>query len=73
MSSGKTLKAAGFFFISCSFSDAFKFKKQATRYIFIKIDLALLRSSFNFTRRRLPLSQLSLGKDFAAKEILTLN
>lgn len=63
---GKTLKAAGLF-ISCSFNDIFKFKKQATRYVFIKIDLVLLRSSFYFTGRRLPLSQLSLGKDFAAK------
>lgn len=69
---GKTLKAAGVC-IPCSFSDAFKFKKQATSYVFIKIDLVLLRSSFYFTRRRLPLSQLSPGKDFAAKEILNLN
>lgn len=68
----KTLKAASFFLfpaVLVTFSNL----KNKPIDLSIKIDLVLLRSSFYFTRRQLPLSQRSLGKDFAAKEILTLN
>lgn len=45
-------------------------KNQAIRHILI--DLVLLRSSFCFTRRKLPLCQLKLGKQIStAKEIWT--